>query len=519
MIVLLVVAMLAIVGLRILATNEKRIITHDEGISYLSATGHQGEYSAIAKGHYPFGAWVRASEWKRLIRVEKPFCLKQIGSDLAHFDIHPPLFFWVLHLWSLIWGVTLWTGPSLNTAIALLTALTLFGFARYALGNSWQALAVACVWGFSPVVIQISLEARQYDLLALWTVLFIWQILKCSDLRRQFSWREYTVLIAVVAAGALTQYLFSLAVAGALLFLVARLAWKDARRLAKGVLSIGVGYVIFYLLHPGFYLAFARQRAQENPGIFEDVGAKIETVCKGFLDFFTPATSARPLPILIALAAVMIIWILLVVPRRDLRSIFQFDSANSQSVYFFSWILGSMVLFYFAFMSPSPGMGGRYMAMVWPFFAFTLIFILGLSAKYGRILMGAFCIAMLASGISSVLGGTSQDLRPDSRFAVELSDKTLVDNVSRGVLPRVFWHIADDSYVFAASQEYLLDHKDLWLPYLDGAVYISSVHYGGTFSRQRQLLALISKDYKICPDEKVDASIGRAFIILDSPAD
>jgi len=129
---ILLIGIVAGIGLRINAISRKSTLSHDESISYLSATGHQGEYSFItSKKIKPYGQWSSASEWKRFILPEKRFCFNKIGSDLARYDIHPPLYFWMLHLWSLLFGVHLWTGPSLNLLFVLVTTFFLFSLAKF----------------------------------------------------------------------------------------------------------------------------------------------------------------------------------------------------------------------------------------------------------------------------------------------------------------------------------------------------------------------------------------------------
>ena len=48
--VMLAIALIAGAGLRIAATVEKRGLTHDEAISYLAATCHQGEWAEVTLG-------------------------------------------------------------------------------------------------------------------------------------------------------------------------------------------------------------------------------------------------------------------------------------------------------------------------------------------------------------------------------------------------------------------------------------------------------------------------------------
>ncbi len=171
---LLACVLVAAGGLRVAAGADKSGLSHDESISYLAAACHQGDYARITVlGEPPFGRWVAASDWKALLRPDRALCLGDIGRDLAREDIHPPLYFWLLHVWALVFGVGLWTGLSLNIVLATLTGLALYGLARRLLGNPLQAASVAGVWSLSPAAIRVFGEARQYELLALLAVLLI----------------------------------------------------------------------------------------------------------------------------------------------------------------------------------------------------------------------------------------------------------------------------------------------------------------------------------------------------------
>ena len=108
-------ALAAGLSLRVVGTLEKRALTHDEAISYLVATGHKADYSKIVKEEAPpYGRWTRADQWKRFLRVDQVFCFGKINFDLATTDLHPPLYFWLLHVWCLLVGVHVWTGVTLN---------------------------------------------------------------------------------------------------------------------------------------------------------------------------------------------------------------------------------------------------------------------------------------------------------------------------------------------------------------------------------------------------------------------
>jgi len=97
--------------------------------------------------------------------------LAAITRDAAH-DIHPPLYYYFLHLWVRLWG---------NSEIALrsLSALagTIMVFATFLLGRELfprrVAYVAALLAAISPFQVYYSQEARMYILVALWSVLAV----------------------------------------------------------------------------------------------------------------------------------------------------------------------------------------------------------------------------------------------------------------------------------------------------------------------------------------------------------
>jgi hypothetical protein len=99
---LLAIAILCGAGARAAAADDKQVLTHDESISFLAATCHQGAYDRmLASGTPPLGQWVPAASWQRFLRVDQRFCFRTISRDLSTTDIHPPAYFWLLHAWGL----------------------------------------------------------------------------------------------------------------------------------------------------------------------------------------------------------------------------------------------------------------------------------------------------------------------------------------------------------------------------------------------------------------------------------
>ena len=136
---------------RVQAIVQRDTITHDEGITYLAATGHLGEFTELYYNHdAPYGRWVEASQWQRFWQPNGFGRFAKISSDLARYDIHPPLYFWMLHVWIEFVGVHVWSGAMLNVLISIVMTVVLYRYACHVLEDRPSASVVAFVWAVNP---------------------------------------------------------------------------------------------------------------------------------------------------------------------------------------------------------------------------------------------------------------------------------------------------------------------------------------------------------------------------------
>ena len=502
--ILLACTLVAATGLRGAAGAEKRGLTHDESISYLAAACHQGDYARLTlEGRPPLGRWVLASQWKELLRPERAGCLGTIARDLAHEDIHPPLYFWLLHAWALAFGVGLWTGPSLNIVLAALTTLALFGLARRVLGDPLRAALVAFVWSFSPAAIRVFAEARQYELLALLATLFVWQCVRVADpAPRRQPLLDLGVLAALTLAGALSQLLFALvAAAGVAVVLVRRR--KTGLRPAVGALGgVVAGYVAFALFDSGFVDSLARGRAQATPPSVDLLGGRLEATVRTLAEFLLPPGVARgPLALLAAVGILAVAaWLVL----RRWRSEPAVRWEERAVVLVFAWLFAANAALFLLFVSPASAMDVKHMSTVWPVAAFGPVLAVVRVPRRARAPVAIACAAALtAAGAVAALGATARP--PGLPPTLERAHALVLDNVARGVLPRVVWRVPDRTRVFAADQRHLMAHPDAWLRGLaSGGLLVAGIapsdpRYGNGPELARRVLAEVARRHRLAP--------------------
>ena len=527
---LLVCALAGSTALRVVGGADKQGFTHDESISVLAAACNQGDYTQLTTtAQPPFGRWVPASDWKSLMRPDRALCLTEIGRDLAREDIHPPLYFWLLHGWTLAFGVGLWTGLSLNVVLAGLTALALFALARRVLGDPLRAAGVTAVWSFSPAAIRVFAEARQYELVALLAVLFVWQCVRFSDPPTRTPRRDAIGLAALAAAGALTQFLFGLVVAAGAALLLVRL-WPARRGLlAWALVSIAAGYAVFSLLHPEFLLSLRRARGQASEAAAALLPGRAEVTASTLAEFLVPPLLARGW---VAYAACALLAAMTLVGVRAAWRAHRRGAAAGQAdedhgarlspaamALVFVGLAAAHAALFLSFVSPGGAMGFKHLSVVWPFAAFVPVLAIGTLPRRTRVYVAAI------GGVLLVVAGTVAALgrfpAPAVQPALERADAVLLDNVARGVLPRVVWRLPDDTRVFAADQRHLLANPRSWLGELErGDVLVSRLpasdpRYGNRPELGRRVARTISERLRLRP--LADPLEPRSVFLLQEP--
>lgn len=493
----LLLSIVAAVVLRFAGVNAKTIMATDETPSYLNAAGKGCEYyDLVLAEKSPIGAWVPASVWKSFLHIEHPFCFGEVAHALTRFDIHPPLYFWLLHLWALVVGLHEWTGPSLNIIISVFSLLSLYGLARRVLDDPLEAAVVAFTWALSPAVFQMSFEARHYDLLALVAILFVWQMIKLVQPATEPKQHDYIFLVLLTAAGALTHYYFSIFVAGGGLFAVVKLFRQHQKRLWLGIIAVLGGYGLFYLLHPSFYNSF--QNEQKEVGVFSsaDFVVRLENVANTFKQFFFFPFSSRYL-----LFGVAGVW--LIAAWRTKRW-FPFPRATHlrgmPMLYFFAWPAAIQIGLYLAYLSPQHAALPKHFSAAWPFLAFLPVLILRLFKKFQipvTILFWLFLIFAAISGLRNFNAFAAS--QPDPTAALQRANAVILDNASMNVLPRIVTKLADNTPVFVASRDAMQRIPAIWLDHIDSnAVYISvnAPIFNNNATGQEAIIELIQQNYE-----------------------
>ena len=445
-----------------------------------------------------------------MLQPHQGVCLGEISNVLAQGDIHPPLYFWLLNLWSLMFGVHTWTGPSLNVVIAAMACVALFSLARYVLRDSFAAATVALLWTVSPAVLGSTLEARQYDLLALWAILFVAQVLRCSDPDASPTWRSYVALVAITSAGLLTHFHFGLIGLAGALFVAGRLVRRDRRRLLAVCGFLLAGCAVFAAVHPRFHESIPRARLQAQKSVRspKHFQRRVDRMFTNYMSFGFDINglhrAARPNARYVALCATVVALMASMAPyalrrwRRSRRTRTGAKNSEWHVLYFLFAMAGANIALYLSYQSPLHAMGPRYMSMVCPFLAFLPVMAARVVPRFGCIaLMGLLSVLFVYAGVQRV-ARYQRHYRKTVHLAPSLAaaDRVVIDEVRRGVLPCLIWHIPDDMLVFAATDKDLIASPERWMkPLRDGDVFLDSTRVNRL--RARRIAMILSQRFNL----------------------
>jgi mannosyltransferase len=149
-----------------------------------------------------------SDEGNSVMLAGKP--LAEIAARTAY-DIHPPLYYWILHFWLQLCGRSEFALRSLSAVFSLLLVAVIFALARRLIGRR-AALMAGFIAALSPFQVYYAQEGRMYALLSLLGALAVWSgmnfLRSAGQPRSRLDWG--LLYFFSLLAGLYCQYLFPL---------------------------------------------------------------------------------------------------------------------------------------------------------------------------------------------------------------------------------------------------------------------------------------------------------------------
>lgn len=452
-------------GLRVHALRHwKAGLSNDESVTYMCAAGTAGIWEEHINDLR--NRTITVAYMQRLYDRPPSTLFHRISLDMAQYDVHPPLYFWLLHIIHLLWGTTDITGAALNVFLGLLVLAVLLRLARQC-GSSWKlALLAGVVWYLSPAAVQIDLEARPYELLALAALSsFVLGLRLIDGPRHWVTWSAFTLVNAV---GLLTHLYYPFLLVPGLYLMVRRQGLERETR--QYLTSLGSSLLIMLVLYPEFF-EFATTygaRVRDVPEPVDHLG-RMKGVAYKSMQFFTEPHAMRYF--FLVLCAGALAWLWVVRHRMEgLRTWLRSKEGTAVWMTLGWWSVVTTGLFLVG-TSPAQAVGEQYFSYIWPLLALVLVVVTARALPHrARAMLAALYLAQLV--VSFTLAVRNSDyLKPaiptEWNEVISGADLFLTDEAKRTAVPRIARKLPADLPLFMLGREW---------PDLEGLRSIAFLH-------------------------------------------
>lgn len=422
-------------GLRIHAILAwKSGLSNDESVTYMCAAASAGSWEEEIQGL--MGRAVPVGRIQEYHARPSSFRFRTVSLDMALYDVHPPLYFWILHAIHCLWGTTDGTGALLNVLIGLALLVVLFRCSRWCGLGTNASLVVCVLWYLSPAAVQIDLEARPYQLLALLAVLSyaLGQRLHAGQ-TRPLLLAAFTM---VNAAGLLTHLYFSfLLVPGALLMAWTHGVKRSSILYACSMVASGMLMLMLYPEMMVFVTGYG-DRARDVPEPVDHLGRLKGVLYQTMRYFAEPRILRYTFLVLVTMAMALA----LARGRQALHGCRPRNSPGRLTLLLTTgwWMLFSVVL-YLVGVSPAQAVGEQYFSYIWPLLSLVLVItgIRMLPGPWRHVVTGAYIAQLAVSFTWAVHGSEYLAAALPKAWNAEIanSDMLITDETKRTAIPRI----------------------------------------------------------------------------------
>lgn len=432
-----VLALLLVFGLvyRLHAVLVKKAgLSNDESVTYMCAAATAGlwETSIASLVDTP----ITAADLHRFYDRPDEFQFHTVSLDMARYDVHPPLYFWLLHIIHVLWGTGITTGAMVNIAFGLMVLGLLVALAHRMLGGWPAALVVGVVWYLSPAVVQIDLEARPYQLLAFLAIASF--LLGHRIISRNDSWMNWLLFTLVNMLGLLTHLYFAfLLLPGMVIMLRSERLGLRSFRYAFSLLASAGGMLLLYPEFITFLLTFG-DRPRDVPEPIHHL-ERVKGVVYSTMRFFTEVHLLRYG--FLALSVVFVMWVVYSRGRRKGTSALERTALVGPLLFTLGCWAGITTLLYVIGISPTQAVGEQYFSYIWPLFSVVCVMLIyqTVSRPISHILLSLYLLQLIPAFCIAVSG--SDYLKPAVPLAwtrtISESDLFVTTEAKRTALPRI----------------------------------------------------------------------------------
>jgi hypothetical protein len=482
-------------------------IDHDDVISVIAATCNQSRYANTTLASH----WVTAADWQQYWHMQSFGCFGQITHGLINYDIHPPLYFWLLHIWFCAFGISIVTGLLLNIVFLSVATVAVYTTCRLLSVSQWIACVATLAWMVSLSTRSTVGVIRQYTLFSMLTALLLLVTILWMQRR---GWAYLVGMVVVMTAGLLTHYQFPFPMA-AILGTSALLLWKShARREIAHLALAGISSVLLFVaILPHFRqsVLLAHKQAQqfELLNLPIRIGGSAFSVAQLFnpLDWFHPLPYGlldwtRPTLAIISVlniaTSIATFWFVVALFRRYFKQSPAPSTSPLSHLPILSGIatLVLVILMYVSFVSPVHAIGLQYLNFITPML---FVGIACAAESCVPVISERRAVTLPATLIACAVFATSLTVWQRTELlpirAMGKADSIVLDSARRGILPTALWYAKPTARVYATSQDDLLQKFPVLPPRASGTlIYVSSETFENTVKNQQAILKEFDQD-------------------------
>lgn len=409
-------------------------LSHDESVSYLCAAATQSLYETGLP--LQVDTPLVAADIQRYYAKPEHLQFQRVAVDLSQCDIHPPLYFWLLHAAHYAVGFDMRTGPLINVLLSLVLLVLLFQLGRSLFGGPLPALAVCAIWWLSPAVVAIDLEARHYQLFGVLAMMMF--IVGRRIWNGAASLSVLLVFTAINALGLLTHYYYGFLLLPGTVIMCLR--YRVSALSLRYVGSLAASFLLFLFCFPqflDFVPSYIGHTDRVAGGPIDHV-QRLKALLVACLDFFSHWQ---------ALAASVVLCICGVglwaaIKKREAMLKEWRSSTSWKEIHFhLLWAGFFSVCLYLGGISPTQAVGGEYFSYIWPLLCLAITFwAQRMLSSSARGLVFAVFITQLAFSCWFAVERSPfvTNLVPESWYGLmERSDVVITNEGRRGYLPRM----------------------------------------------------------------------------------
>jgi len=251
-----------------------KTLTGDEYFSYSTANNDQG-FLYYTRGYIDLiseTGWIKGDGIRELLTVENGDQFDLLSTyRQARSNVHPPLFYMLLHLTSgIIPGqLSHWTGSFWNVLFAVAILVLLYKLSQLLFKDKYVALIAPFIWGFSSAASVLTTYVRMYTMLCLMCLLILYFHVYLFD-EKKWSTKNLLLLAACVTIGGLTHHFFYVFLGFSCItyFIILLIRKSKLRKLITYCVTIGSGIFAELCVYPYFikqiFFGYRGTEAQEN---------------------------------------------------------------------------------------------------------------------------------------------------------------------------------------------------------------------------------------------------------------